>query len=166
MELKELIFNLISSPKVWQNSSSGPCPKRVTKVRRKGDRILPYFYIFRDIIERPVNLFPTLRPVRGAARARGAAGASGTAGLVAGLEWEGNRLKIEDSRNPNVLQGGPSGRGQPFVDIAIRVAFYFKKFTMRLNFDKQYSTTRWTTLYIFKSLQAAFLIVCLCKNIP
>ena len=69
-------------------------------------------------------------------------------------------------RRATLLLGGSSGRGQPFVDIAIRVAFYFKKFTMRLNFDKQYSTTRWTTLYIFKSLQAAFLIVCFCKNIP
>ena len=49
------------------------------------------------------------------------------------------------------IQGGPSGRGQSFVDIEIRVALQYKKFILKRNFqfhvNKLYSATRWATLY-------------------
>ena len=49
------------------------------------------------------------------------------------------------------IQGGPSGRGQSFVDIEIRVALQYKKFILQRNFqlyvNKLYSATRWATLY-------------------
>ena len=51
------------------------------------------------------------------------------------------------------VQGRPSGRGQPFVDIERRVALQYKKFILRQNFKfdvrKQCSATRWTTLYLW-----------------
>ena len=32
--------------------------------------------------------------------------------------------------SPSALQGGPSGRGQPYVDMEIRVALWDKKFIL------------------------------------
>ena len=47
---------------------------------------------------------------------------------------------------------GPSGRGQPFVDLKFGVEFSYKKCILRRNFEfdvnKQCSATRWDTLYI------------------
>ena len=46
--------------------------------------------------------------------------------------------------------GGPSGRGQVFVDIRIRVALLYRKFILWRNFkfdvNKLYSATIWATL--------------------
>ena len=48
------------------------------------------------------------------------------------------------------IQGGPSGRGQPFVDFEIRVAFQYRKFVLQRNFEfdvnNQSSSARWATL--------------------
>ena len=46
----------------------------------------------------------------------------------------------------DILQGGPCGRGQPFVDFKFGVAFWYKKFILRQNFEfdvnRQCSATR------------------------
>ena len=36
---------------------------------------------------------------------------------------------------PLFIQGGPSGSGQVFVDIGIRIALYFQKFILRRTFN-------------------------------
>ena len=52
-----------------------------------------------------------------------------------GLRYEsGGDLQVCNANDVIIIQGGPSGRGQPFVDIEIRVALWYKKFILKQNF--------------------------------
>ena len=60
-------------------------------------------------------------------------------------------LKVSDFR-VSTLQGGPSGCTLRFVDIKLRVAFWYKEGIMWRNFcidiNKRWCTTWWNTLFI------------------